>query len=250
MSVRQLPKVYTWQPTRPAGRVLGWLLVVVGAFSFVEALFQLDRALTASSLTGTREELALKAVWVIQTPITFVSAPVILACEVLWLIWQHKVNADLWARGAVGLRFTPGWSVGWWFVPLASLVQPFRAMRELARRAGRPAWGDPAKEPVVGDGTLGLWWASFLGYGLVSVPALVIWFGAVDGIFGAWSIEAIREIETVQGSDLRAMAWWLCASAIVRGAAALLAARVVWSISRAEDRAVATLVGVPPRPDL
>lgn len=250
MSVRQLPKAYTWQPTMPAGRVLGWLLVVVGALSLVEVLFQLDRALTASTLTGTREDLALKAVWVIQTPITFVSAPVILACEVLWLIWQHKVNADLWARGVVGLRFTPGWSVGWWFVPFASFVQPFRAVRELARRAGGPVAADPSRPQVVGDGVLGLWWASFLGYGLVSLPALVIWFGAVDGILGTWSTEASTTIETVQGSDLRAMAWWLCASAIVRGAAALLAARVVWSISRAEDHAAVVIAGVPPRPDL
>jgi hypothetical protein len=249
MSVRQLPKVYTWQSTMPAGRVLGWLLVVVGALSLLEVVFQLDRALTASTLTGTREDLAMQAVWVIQTPITFASAPVLLACEVLWLVWQHKVNADLWARGVAGLRFTPGWSVGWWFVPFASFVQPFRAVRELARRAGRSASVDTGSEPIVGDGTLGLWWASFLGYGLLSLPALVIWFGAVGGIFGTWSIDAATRIETVRGSDLRAIAWWLCASAIVRGAAALLAARVVWSISRAEDRAL-LLVEVPPRPDV
>ncbi len=36
----------------PSGRVLGWLLVAVGALSFTEAVSQLVRALTASTLDG------------------------------------------------------------------------------------------------------------------------------------------------------------------------------------------------------
>jgi uncharacterized protein DUF4328 len=113
------------------------------------------------------------------------------------------------------LSFTPGWTVGWWFVPFASLVQPFGAVRELCRRAGRPGPVDPAPKPVVGDGFLAMWWASFLGYGLFSLPAFLIWLRAVDGIFEAWSTDASASIESVRGSDLRAMAWWLCTSAIV-----------------------------------
>ena len=59
------------------------------------------------------------------------------ATVVVWLVWQHHATANLWSRGLPGLRFTPGWVVGWWFVPFANLVLPYLAMRELDRRSTR-----------------------------------------------------------------------------------------------------------------
>jgi hypothetical protein len=102
---------------------------------------------------------------------------------------------------------------------------------------------------VVSDAILSIWWASHILYWLLSVPAIVILFRDVLPAFGVWSTEANATIETVQGSDLRSMAWWFFASASVRMVSALLAARVVWAISRAEDRGL-LLIEVPPRPDM
>lgn len=44
------------------------------------------------------------------------------AGAVAWLIWQRRANLRLRAAGREGLRFTPGWSIGWFFVPFANLV--------------------------------------------------------------------------------------------------------------------------------
>ena len=134
-------------------------------------------------------------------------------------------------------------------MPIASLVQPFRAVRELSRRVGRTGTPEPGEPRAVSDGILSVWWVSCLGYGLLAIPAYVIWFRAMEPIFRVLPIDETATVATVQGSDLRRIAWWLCTSAIVRGAAALLAARVVWTISRVED-AAPLLVDVPPRPDL
>ena len=48
---------------------------------------------------------------------------------VAFLIWFHRVNKNLPSLGQTGLIFTPGWAVGFFFVPFFNLVRPFQAMR-------------------------------------------------------------------------------------------------------------------------
>jgi len=58
----------------------------------------------------------------------------------------------------------------------------------------------------------------------------------------------LRAAGILSASDLRAIAAWACGGGLLRIASALLAARVVWSISKAEDGALAA-APVPARPD-
>lgn len=51
-------------------------------------------------------------------------------------MWIYRAHANLFAAGYQGLEYTPGWSVGWFFVPIASLF----------RRCGN--WSMPAKAPA------------------------------------------------------------------------------------------------------
>lgn len=62
----------------------------------------------------------------------------LLVIAIVWLIWQHRAQKNLEGLGATWLRFTPGWAVGWWFVPFANLVKPFQTMRELWKASGDP----------------------------------------------------------------------------------------------------------------
>ena len=86
---------------------------------------------------------------------------------IAWCLWQHRAHANLRAFGRSGLRFTPGWAVGWWFVPVASLWKPFEAVRELWKAS------DPASDPLSWRSVrswpaLGWWWACWIGGGVVS----------------------------------------------------------------------------------
>jgi hypothetical protein len=69
------------------------------------------------------------------------------------------------------LRFTPGWAVGWWFVPFANLVKPFQTVRELwkASDPGAPDWWGSETLPVIG-----WWWGGY------------VVFNILDGIAGAY----------------------------------------------------------------
>lgn len=95
-----------------------------------------------------------------QQAIGAIQLALVVATGVAWLVWQHRAHANLRDGGAGGLKFTPGWAVGWWFVPIANLWQPFRAMSELARR------GPPAPDRSLPPG-VGAWWAAFVGSGIV-----------------------------------------------------------------------------------
>jgi len=63
--------------------------------------------------------------------IALFQAPVYIATSVMFLIWLFRIykNLDV-LESQQNREFTPGWAVGWWFVPFANLVKPFQVMRE------------------------------------------------------------------------------------------------------------------------
>jgi len=56
---------------------------------------------------------------------------VFLPTGILFLMWIHRAHRNLPALGARGLRFSPGMAVGWFFVPIFNLFQPYRVIKEI-----------------------------------------------------------------------------------------------------------------------
>lgn len=86
-----------------------------------------------------------------------------LFAAIVFLVWFHRAAGNVRAFGAVGLRYTPGWCVGWWLIPLASLWKPYGAMQEVWRASEPDAVGQPhgwtyARTPKV----LQPWWATYV----------------------------------------------------------------------------------------
>jgi hypothetical protein len=86
---------------------------------------------------------------------------VFLATAVVWSTFVHRCNANARALGVQGMEFTPGWTVGWYFVPFANLFKPFQATREIYQAT------DPAadaqnwrRRPV--PSLLGWWWGAWI----------------------------------------------------------------------------------------
>src|SRR5262249_476382 len=59
---------------------------------------------------------------------------------VFFLIWLHRTYSNLAALGAEHLRMSPGFAVGFWFIPLANYVMPALAVQDAWRH------GDPDPE--------------------------------------------------------------------------------------------------------
>ena len=83
---------------------------------------------------------------------------------IVFLKWIYRANVNSRGFGATDMSHTPGWSVGWFFVPILCLFRPYQAMKEIWQVSKNPSdWS--AQQ---GGTVLTAWWtlwiiASILG---------------------------------------------------------------------------------------
>lgn len=136
--------------------VIGLLIigVVVSGASLISTAFeigllgQISRGKTVSLAAAQASDSRQQALGIGHLVLFFLTGAA-------WLLWQHRAHSNLKVSG---LQFTPGWAVGWWFVPFASLIKPYQAVKELRQASsGRPDWSHS-----VGWSVLGRWWATWV----------------------------------------------------------------------------------------
>ena len=88
-----------------------------------------------------------------------VTGPIILR----W-IYRADINAHAFARG---LDISPGWAVGWYFIPFAALWKPFQGMSEIWRASHRPANWRTLPLPA----QMRWWWGTWLVASIVGNAA-------------------------------------------------------------------------------
>lgn len=72
----------------------------------------------------------------------------------LILRWTHRANYNAHQLGAKNMQFTPGWSIGWYFVPIFNLWKPYQAMNEIWKASKNPTnWFCTSSSNI-----LSLWW--------------------------------------------------------------------------------------------
>lgn len=93
------------------------------------------------------------------------AALLLIISVVLFLIWFYKAYKAASALGPTGTKWSPGWSIGGWFIPFANLVIPKLVMNEIDR-VSNPANGEPPIGNAWDGGprlaTSDLWWAAWL----------------------------------------------------------------------------------------
>ena len=128
------------KPLGPMSRVVStflWILIVIGA------VFDVDRFSRLPFSGNSPLEISLIALTVLD-----------LIFLVTLLIWIHRLSSRLRAQSEIKMRYTPGWAVGWFFVPVANLFMPFQAVKEI--------WTVVHRGTSRGSWILGLWWGLWL----------------------------------------------------------------------------------------
>jgi hypothetical protein len=104
---------------------------------------------------------------------------VAMATGVFFLIWIYRAHKNLKALGATDLKYSPGWAIGGFFIPVLNIVRPYQVVAEIwrasapnARRSGS-VWSSEST-PVF----IGLWWGLWLLSGFLDSIAVVMLFGA------------------------------------------------------------------------
>lgn len=98
-----------------------------------------------------------------QRAIGIVYLLIYLVTAVPFAMWIYRANVNSRGFGAHGMKFSAGWSVGWYFVPIGNLFMPFRSMREIWQISGNPhGW---QRVPV--GRLVYCWWGLWLGGSLL-----------------------------------------------------------------------------------
>lgn len=164
-----------------------------------------------------------------QAMIGLAQLAVLIATAIVFLKWLHRSHKNLPALGAEGLKFTPGWAVGWWFIPFLNLVRPYQVVQEVWKAS------DPAHERGLswqGSSNLsliGLWWGTWLIANMVGSFAGRMAFRGGDSI-----------------SNLITSGWVTVAADFLEIPAAILAIQVVRRITERQFEKSSRTAMVPP----
>ncbi|HEY8042425.1 MAG TPA: DUF4328 domain-containing protein [Polyangiaceae bacterium] len=147
---------------------LGWRTVLAALCIAAAAVFGL--ALDAVQLSvGDRMEGESAdvgaALLVFFVAVAFLGSLVLAA--IFFGIWIHRAAKNLRGLGRLGMQFSPGGCVGWFYVPFANFVRPFKAVSELWR-ASDPQADSYSWTMASSTSLLGVWWGTWIVGNIIS----------------------------------------------------------------------------------
>ena len=159
------------------------------------------------SESGTR---ALGVSLLLMAGMALVQLAMLLAIAVLFLRLLYKAVQKAQGFTKPFTSVSPGWAVGYWFIPFMNLYRPFQVVKSLFQACSEETGGKPA----AGEQLLGAWWAMYLLSNIVAymVGRQDIDTNTADGV--------TTFVELNVGSDvlLIAAAWlfWLVVQRLVQ----------------------------------
>jgi len=153
-----------------------------------------------------------------QQKLGYLSITLFVVTAIFFLRALSRANRNARAMGADGMQFTPGWCIGWFFVPFANLFKPFQAVRETWRASIVTSghWEDNPSAPI-----LGFWWFLWIVSGILgqllfrlslgaktipelqNVTSLSLISGVVDVLLGITALVMIRRLYSMQHEKYR-----------------------------------------------
>lgn len=74
--------------------------------------------------------------------------------------WIMQANKNARSLGVQNMQITPGWAIGWYFIPIANLWKPYQAMKEIWLASLSLSGGKPAT--LISTTVLNWWWFLWL----------------------------------------------------------------------------------------
>jgi hypothetical protein len=172
---------------RSASRLALWasvLFVAEAAASTVGALLNAYQLalLDIVHFGGTIPNTLIETQDTRQFVITAFEFGIELIALILFFLWLYRISRNSWSFGIEDL-YTPGWSIGWFFIPFAGLVLPYNVVHVLWQAnsvsAGKQ-WQQAKTSPL-----LGFWWASWIALAVTHYEPLkvILGQGRMTGLF-------------------------------------------------------------------
>ena len=147
---------------------------------------------------------------------------------IVFLVWVYRANRNARSLGADGMQYTPGWSVGWFFVPIMGLFMPYFAIKEIYQASTSNAaenWQQAAVSPV-----LGIWWAACVLSGVTHYEPLKV-------LLGQWRLVDVPRIDAAWSAPhFQEFLWGRLIFDLVGIAVSVLTVVLVVSVTNAQER--------------
>lgn len=183
-------------PMGPSARVLSIVLqvyAVFAAFCAVATLWVYRGGTSPFRSDAFSPELAVVgATWIASALAFFVTA-------FLFARFVYRANQNARVLGNQEPRYGPAGMVVWFFVPIANLIWPYEAFKDVYR-CSFPAHEEPELHPM-----LSTWWVLWMGRCVTDVLVEQSSVGQIAALTGLWGLLAV-------GSAL-------CATTVVRALA-------------------------------
>jgi hypothetical protein len=221
-------------PLGNATRVLLAICGVVAAGSLVADVAQyvfVDDWLTDPGAADSFDRLEMSDLW--QALLGFLIFLTLLPTAIVFLLWLFRASENLPSLGTRNPTYTPGWAVGWWFVPFANLLVPKLAVDEIWQRS------DPDAPPDHSGG--------------VHRPDVPIsqhlWWGCLVAMAGLWFLSFLLGVGDIDASRERLVAALQIGSSAAALAAAVLGYGMVGDITARQTARASALGADRPPPD-
>jgi hypothetical protein len=91
------------------------------------------------------------------------------ACSIFFVIWFYRAYRNIVRAGMGDLRFSPGWAIGGWFIPIFSYFRQKQIANDIWKASeGVATVGPAARHTVRLPSTLNWWWGLWIFSGLIT----------------------------------------------------------------------------------
>lgn len=159
------------------------LLVAVTLAALISDSMQLNMLEDIETITVEAAEANDRRVNIVD----WTQIVIILISWILVLVWKYRTNKNCHGFGAKDMRFTPGWAVGWHFVPVMNFFRPYQVMQEIWKVSTDPMTWKTQR----GSALIKWWWFFFL---ISTVFGKYFAKISIRNAFGEQSIEQLKLI--------------------------------------------------------
>lgn len=149
----------------------------------------------------------------------------LLVTATFFLIWLHRANKNLSPLGVTGMKFTPGWAVGYWFIPIMNIYRPYQVVEEIWKASSPEPESNLSWQSLKTPNLIQGWWGALILSGFAanasarlvsgqepslemfktsSIIAIVA--GVIDILAAVLAIKVIKSIDERQSAKSTKMA--------------------------------------------
>jgi len=196
-----------WRSTRGLRTALTWLLpcnaVAAVALAFAG---QNQRDVVGRYNNGNETFNAAKQADDLFGTVSLIFLVLLAATGVVFINWMWRSAHNNDALGRIRPRYSPGWSIGGWFIPFVNLVIPVRVMHDLwqgsdLETSGHTDWRRLRRSPLVG-----WWWGCYIAGGLLAARYAGMVFIVAAAVLAILLVRQVTERQEVARQASRAIA--------------------------------------------